>query len=146
MAPRVEYFVVSAVLLRFSCNSIILTVQSLVNKPQVTLSATFRIPGKPMATTGSTVMVSPSSPSSTSSSILRTQLSSPLLQTTINPLTAPSVAKLSQAPSLLTQLKQQQPPVSMDQGNSSSSKPFNRNTNNNVTLFTGLLGKHTFHD
>ncbi len=115
--------------------------QSSVGRPQVTLSATFRVPGKPVATTGSTAMTSPSSPSSTSS-ILRTQLSSPLLQTTVNPLTTPSGSKISQASSMLSQLKQQQQqaPVPMDQG---LSVPFNRNSNNNTFR---RLGKHPLHD
>ena len=109
-------------------------VQCSVNRPQVTHSTTFRIPGKPTTASGSTAITCPSSPSSSSSSMLRMQLSSPLLQTSSNPLTSPAT-KFSQAPNILTHLKQQQP---MDQSNKSGS---NMNTNNNIR-FSGLLGKH----
>lgn len=95
------------------------------SKPQVTGSTTFRIPGKPITATGSTAITSPSPPSS--SSMLRMQLSTPL--------TSSSATKFSQAPNILTQLKQQQQQGLMDQASKSGS---NRNMNNNVRLFSGL--------
>lgn len=69
--------------------------QSSVNKPQVTLSATFRVPSKLVAT-------SPSSPSA-----LRGQLTSPLLHTKSISLSSPSITKSSVQPSsLFAHLKQ----------------------------------------
>ena len=123
-----------------ACTSIdcdFISVQSSVSNPQVTLSTTFRIPGKTTSATGLTAVTSPSS----SSSMLRMQLSSPLLQTTGNPLSSSSASKFSQGPNLLTQLKQQQQQQQQqgEQANKVASK-------NEFGPSSGLLGKHGLTD